>query len=455
MKLSPLTALSPLDGRYAAKTEILRPFFSEYALIRRRVIIEIRWLQFLAAESQISEVPELSPSTQKILEGIIEHFSEIDAERIKTIEQEIQHDVKAVEYFLKEKLQEHPELKKISEFVHFGCTSEDINNLAYALMLRESREKLLLPLMEELNSQLQKMAHDYADIAILARTHGQAATPTTLGKEFANVVARLRRQHHQFSQVDIMGKFNGAVGNFNAHYVTYPSINWPELSRRFVTTLGIQYNAYTTQIEPHDYIAEFCDVVARFNTILIDLSRDIWAYISLGYFRQHVISGEVGSSTMPHKVNPILFENAEGNASLANALLQFLAQRLPVSRWQRDLVDSTLLRNLGSAIGYSIIAWQAIAQGLKKLAVNETVIAADLEQQWAILAEPIQTLMRKYGIEQPYEKLKALTRGKAFDQQTLHQFIDSLDLPNEIKQQLFALTPSTYLGYAPQLARTL
>ncbi len=453
MKLSSLTAISPIDGRYAAKTEELRAICSEYAFLRRRVFVEIRWLIALAENPDISEIPLLSPSAHAFLEAIANHFNETDAKRIKAIELQTKHDMKAVEYFIKERLQENPELKKISEFVHFACTSEDINNLSYALMLKEVRESSLLPLMDELIKSLGQLAHEYADVAMLARTHGQPATPTTVGKEIANFVARLKRQKQQYEMIFVMGKINGAVGNFNAHHVTYPEIDWLAFTENFVVSLGLSYNAYTTQIEPHDYIAEYCDALARFNTILIDLSRDMWGYISLAYFRQKISTEEVGSSTMPHKVNPIHFENAEGNLGLANAILQFLSNRLPISRWQRDLVDSTVLRNLGVAIGYSTIAWQSLLHGLQRLTIDNAAITADLEQNWVILSEPIQTMMRRYGIEKPYEALKALTQGKTVSQATLLHFIDTLEIPDEAKQRLRALTPATYLGYATQLAK--
>lgn len=453
MELSSLSAISPIDGRYGDKTSGLRPIFSEYGLIRMRLLVELRWLEALAAQPQITEVPPLSLHAKQLIENILEQFQETDARRIKNIEQTTNHDVKAVEYFIKERFVPHEELAKMSEFVHFACTSEDINNLAYALMLQTARLQCLLPLMDEIISFLTQQAHHYADVAMLARTHGQAATPTTVGKELANVVARLKRQREQFIAVQILGKMNGAVGNFNAHIVAYPEVDWLALSQQFVEGLGLSFNLYTTQIEPHDYIAEYCHVLERFNTILVDFSRDVWAYISLGYFKQRVVAQEVGSSTMPHKVNPIDFENAEGNLSLANALLQCLASRLPLSRWQRDLVDSTMLRNLGVAVAHSTIAYQSLLKGLNKLAVDEQIVKNDLNRYWAVLAEPIQTIMRRYGCENPYEKLKDLTRGQTVTQEILLSLIDSLNLPEEIKQKMKALTPENYLGIAGELAK--
>lgn len=453
MALSTLTAISPLDGRYATKTTLLRPIFSEYGLMRNRVKVEIYWLLALTECKEIKELKPLTLKAKKQCMALFEKFSETDAAAIKKIEQTTNHDVKAIEYFIKQAFAKQRDLAAISEFVHFACTSEDINNLAYALMLADAREQVLLPHLTHLMQQLTTLAHEYADTAMLSRTHGQPASPTTLGKELANVVARLRRQINQLETLTIPGKLNGAVGNFNAHQIAYPEVNWQKLAAAVVKNLGLEWNAYTTQIEPHDAIAEYCDVLARINTILIDFSRDIWSYISIGYFVQKANPNEVGSSTMPHKVNPIDFENAEGNLGLANAVLQHHASKLPISRWQRDLTDSTLLRNLGVAVGHAVIAYQALSGGIKKLAVNEAVIAADLDQNWAVLGEAIQTVMRRYGIPQPYEKLKALTRGKIIDQTILLQFIDQLDLPNKVKQQLKKLTPATYLGYAQKLAR--
>ncbi|MEN8108613.1 MAG: adenylosuccinate lyase [Pseudomonadota bacterium] len=455
MDLTQLTALSPVDGRYGSKTESLRPIFSEFGLIRHRVQVEVRWLQALAAEDAISEVPALGGHAGHVLNDIIEKFSEQDAQRVKNIERTTNHDVKAVEYFLKEKIAGNEELEAVSEFIHFACTSEDINNLAYALMLREARNQSLLPLMDDVIKAIAGLAHRYADEPMLARTHGQAASPTTVGKEMANVVARLHRQRDQLANVQILGKMNGAVGNYNAHLVAYPDIDWPALSQAFINDIGLEMNPYTTQIEPHDYMAELFDCQARFNTILIDFSRDIWAYISLGYFRQKTIAGEVGSSTMPHKVNPIDFENAEGNLGIANALLSHLAAKLPVSRWQRDLSDSTVLRNIGVAIGHVIIACESCLKGIGKLEVNNQRTAGDLDSSWEILAEAMQTVMRRYGIEKPYEKLKDLTRGQDVNQATLQAFIDGLDLPAAARAELSRLTPASYTGNASQQARDI
>lgn len=445
MKLSELSALSPLDGRYSEKTELLRLFFSESALMRYRILVEIRWLQCLK--------PELSSQAVNILENLFENFSEKDAERIKNIEKKTNHDVKAIEYFIKEKIEAHPELNKIREWVHFGCTSEDINNLAYGLMLKNAREQVVLPILDKLLEILQKFAHDYANIAMLSRTHGQKATPTTVGKEFANIYTRLHHQIQNFKIQKIYGKINGAVGNFNAHQVVFPEKNWPEMTQGFVENLGLSYQLYTTQIEPHDYLAEIFQNLSRVNNILIDLCRDIWGYISLEYFSQKAIPGETGSSTMPHKVNPIDFENAEGNCYLSNSLFNCLAEKLPVSRFQRDLVDSTLLRNMGVGIGYAIVAYQSILKGLNKIEINKAKISQELNQSWEILAEPVQMTMRAYNIDNAYEKLKELTRGKAsITQKQLHSFIDSLELPAEVKVKLKKLTPENYIGYAKILA---
>jgi adenylosuccinate lyase len=455
MQLTPLTAVSPIDGRYGAKTTDLREIFSEYGLIRHRVIVEIRWLQSLAENPSIAEVPRFSDQANRALEKLIEDFSEPDAERVKAIERTTNHDVKAVEYLIKERIAGLPELNAVSEFVHFACTSEDINNLSHGLMLQNGRDQILLPLADRLIEAIGSLANEHADLPMLSRTHGQPASPTTLGKEMANVVARLVRQREALAQVELLGKINGAVGNYNAHLVTYPDIDWPAHARRLVESLGLVWNPYTTQIEPHDYMAELFDALARFNTILVDFCRDIWAYIAIGYFRQRAIAGEVGSSTMPHKVNPIDFENAEGNLGLANAVLGHLAAKLPVSRWQRDLTDSTVLRNMGVGIAYSTIAWQSTLRGIGKLAVDEARIAGDLDHNWEVLAEPIQTVMRRYGIEQPYEKLKALTRGQRIDQVGLARFIDGLDLPAAAKEELKALTPAGYTGNAATQAREL
>ncbi len=455
MELNSLTAISPIDGRYVAKTADLRAIFSEYGLIRYRVMVEIRWLQSLAANPAITDIPQFSTAAQDRLEQIVQGFDEADAQRVKQIEQSTNHDVKAVEYLIKEKFTALAELEQHGEIVHFACTSEDINNLAHALMLRDGRAQLILPLADRLISAIQEFAHSYADHAMLARTHGQPASPTTLGKEMANVVARLRRQREQIASCPLLGKINGAVGNYNAHLAAYPEVDWAAHARRFVESLDIDWNPYTTQIEPHDYISELFDAIARFNTIVIDFCRDIWGYVSIGYFSQKTVAGEVGSSTMPHKVNPIDFENAEGNLGIANALLDHLARKLPVSRWQRDLTDSTVLRNMGVGLAYSSVAWTSTLRGITKLAVDPGRLAADLEANWEVLAEPIQTVMRRYGIEQPYEKLKELTRGQRVDQAGIESFIDELDLPDEVKQSLKALTPANYIGSATTQARDI
>jgi adenylosuccinate lyase len=455
MELSTLTAISPVDGRYGDKTANLRALFSEFALIRQRVRVEVRWLQALAQHAGIAEVPALSSHALNILEGITDNFSVEDAQRVKNIERTTNHDVKAVEYFLKEKIAGNAELEGLSEFFHFACTSEDINNLAYALMLREARTQALLPLMDELIDSLRARAHQYADQPMLARTHGQPASPTTLGKELANVVARLKRQRAQLVAVPLLGKINGAVGNYNAHLASYPELDWTSMARNFVTGLGLEWNAYTTQIEPHDYVAEFFDTLARFNTIVIDFCRDVWSYISIGYFKQKTVAGEVGSSTMPHKVNPIDFENAEGNLGIANALFDHLAAKLPISRWQRDLSDSTVLRNLGVGVAYSTIAYQSCLKGISKLEVDAQRLADDLNQNWEVLAEAIQTVMRRHGVEKPYEKLKELTRGQRLDRAAMHAFINTLALPDEAKARLLEMTPASYIGNAAQQARDI
>ena len=455
MELSTLTAISPIDGRYGDKTANLRALFSEFALIRQRVRVEVRWLQALAQHADIAEVPALSSHALNILDGIYDNFSVEDAQRVKNIERTTNHDVKAVEYFLKEKIAGNAELEALSEFFHFACTSEDINNLAYALMLREARTQALLPLMDELIDSLRARAHQYADQPMLARTHGQPASPTTLGKELANVVARLKRQRAQLVAVPLLGKINGAVGNYNAHLASYPELDWTTFARTFVTGLGLEWNAYTTQIEPHDYVAEYFDALARFNTIIIDFCRDVWSYISIGYFKQKTIAGEVGSSTMPHKVNPIDFENAEGNLGIANALFDHLAAKLPISRWQRDLSDSTVLRNLGVGVAYSTIAYQSCLKGIGKLEVNAQRLADDLDQNWEVLAEAIQTVMRRHGVEKPYEKLKELTRGQRLDRTAMQAFINTLALPDEVKKRLLEMTPASYIGNAAQQARDI
>ncbi|MCO6553032.1 MAG: adenylosuccinate lyase [Gilliamella sp.] len=448
MELSALTALSPIDGRYGDKTTELRTIFSEYGLLKYRVQVEVCWLQKLASQADILEVPTLSQSAINHLNQIVDQFSEQDASRIKEIEKTTNHDVKAVEYFLKEKVSTHEELHAINEFIHFACTSEDINNLSYALMLKTARETVLVPYWNKLIDKITSQAIDYRDLPLLSRTHGQPATPSTIGKEFANVAYRLKRQLQQLKSVEILGKINGATGNYNAHMVAYPQVNWHKFSEDFVSSLGLKWNPYTTQIEPHDYIAEFFDCVARFNTIMIDFDRDIWGYISLNHFKQKTIAGEIGSSTMPHKVNPIDFENSEGNLGIANAIMNHLGSKLPISRWQRDLTDSTVLRNLGVGIGYAIIAYQSTLKGLNKLEVNQDHLLEELNRNWEVLAEPIQTVMRRYGIEKPYEKLKELTRGKRVDAKGMQEFIDSLDLPESEKTRLKQLTPANYIGYA-------
>ena len=453
LELSPLTAVSPLDGRYANATRVLRPWFSEYGLIRLRVLVEVRWLQTLADHSKLKELAPLAPATVEQLRGLTEHFSVDDARRVKDIEATTNHDVKAIEYFLKEKVRGNRELEKAAEFIHFACTSEDINNLAYALMLKEARAAVLLPAMDKLITAIETRAVNHADQPMLARTHGQPATPTTLGKEMANVAQRLARARKQLADVEILGKINGAVGNYNAHLAAYPDVDWPALAKGFVENLGLTWNPYTTQIEPHDYIAEFMHTLARFDTVLIDFCRDAWGYISLGYFRQKVKAEEVGSSTMPHKVNPIDFENAEGNLGLANALAGHLAAKLPISRFQRDLTDSTVLRNLGACLGYALLAYSSCQRGIGKLEVDAARLAQDLDNNWEVLAEAVQTVMRRYGVPEPYEKLKALTRGKqGVTRATLHAFIDGLDIPAEAKKRLLALTPASYTGNAADQA---
>jgi adenylosuccinate lyase len=449
-----LVALSPLDGRYRAKVAALADHFSEYALIRQRIRIEIAWLEALAEEPGIAEVPPFDDATKAALAAIAAGFSADDARLVKEIERTTNHDVKAVEYWLKERIGTIPGAARCVEFVHFACTSEDINNLSHGLALAEARRDVLVPALAALIERLRGLAHANADVAMLARTHGQPATPTTLGKEIANVVARLERAITAFTHVVVKGKLNGAVGNYNAHFVAYPDVDWERLAARTVVKLGLEFNPYTTQIEPHDGIAEYCDAVARIDTILVDLDRDLWGYISLGYFRQKLREGEVGSSTMPHKVNPIDFENSEGNLGIANALLRHFSDKLPVSRWQRDLTDSTVLRNLGVALGHALLGWSALSQGLAKLDVDAARIAADLDANWEVLAEAIQTVMRRYGHDTPYEKLKALTRGKThMAPEALRAFIDGLDLPPEAKAALKALTPATYIGNAAELAR--
>ncbi|MGZ5001084.1 MAG: adenylosuccinate lyase [Methylomonas sp.] len=449
-----LTAISPIDGRYAGKVDALRPIFSEYGLIRYRVEVEVRWLQALAAETKIAEVPALSGSAIQLLNGIVANFSEADAQAVKDIEKTTNHDVKAVEYFLKTKIKDNTELNAVNEFIHFACTSEDINNLSYALMLKEGRD-LILAEIDATITAIKQLAMDSADQPMLSRTHGQSATPTTVGKEFANVVARMQRQRDQLAKVELLGKINGAVGNYNAHSVAYPDVDWAQFAQNFVESLGLTFNPYTIQIEPHDYMAEFFHALSRFNTILLDFNRDVWGYISLGYFKQKTIAGEVGSSTMPHKVNPIDFENSEGNLGLANAVFGFLAEKLPVSRWQRDLTDSTVLRNIGVGIAHTSIAIQSTLKGISKLEINPTLIDQDLDQNWEVLAEPIQTVMRRYGIEKPYEKLKELTRGQRVTGEGMRAFVEKLEIPAQAKAELLALTPHGYTGYAAYLAKKI
>ena len=452
---SALLALSPLDGRYAGKADALRPVFSEYGLIRARVKVEVEWLIALAAEPAITELAPFDANQAARLQSLASDFSLADAQRVKEIERTTNHDVKAVEYFIKERLKDEASLAQALEFVHFACTSEDINNLSYALLISEARQSVLLPQLDALIQALRTLAHDHAALPMLSRTHGQSASPTTVGKEIANVVARLQRQGEQLAAISITGKINGAVGNYNAHVASYPDVDWPQFARRFVESLGEEFNPYTTQIEPHDYIAEICDAQKRIGTIAIDLCRDMWGYIALGYFRQAVKAGEVGSSTMPHKVNPIDFENAEGNFGIANALLEHFAAKLPVSRWQRDLTDSTVLRALGTAFGHALIGIDALLRGLGKLSPNPERLAADLDASWEVLAEAVQTVMRRYGLPHPYEQLKALTRGHGITEQAIRSFIESLDLPADDRRRLLTMTPASYTGLAERLARDI
>ncbi|PCK03468.1 MAG: adenylosuccinate lyase [Alteromonadaceae bacterium] len=455
MDLSTLSAVSPIDGRYGNKTDELRPIFSEYGLIRFRVEVEVRWLQQLAQHSAITEVPTLSTEANERLNQIVDNFSESDAQAIKDIEATTNHDVKAVEYFIKQQFESQAELKAASEFVHFACTSEDINNLSHGLMLKAGRDKVIVPQMQSIVDAISALAIEYADIPMLSRTHGQTASPSTMGKEFANVAARLCRQLQQIKQTSILGKINGAVGNYNAHLSAYPEIDWAANAKQFVEGLGLTLNPYTTQIEPHDYIAELFDAICRFNTILLDFDRDVWGYISMGFFKQRTVEGEVGSSTMPHKVNPIDFENSEGNLGIANAVMNHLAAKLPVSRWQRDLTDSTVLRNMGVGLAYSVIAYAAAQKGIGKLQINTARLAADLDNAWEVLAEPIQTVMRRYGIEKPYEKLKALTRGNTINQDVISEFIDTLEIPDTAKESLKSMTPASYIGNADSQAKEI
>jgi len=456
MALSSLTALSPLDGRYSSKVEPLRQYFSELALIRYRMMIEIEWLQALAAEPVLLEVPEFSAATVKELDAIVTGFSEPDGAAVKTIEARTNHDVKAIEYFLKERLAGNAEIAKVAEFIHFACTSEDVNNLCHALMLKAARDDVMLPALDRIIWRLTAMAHELADAAMLAHTHGQPASPTTLGKEMANVVARLKRARQRIAGIKLLGKINGAVGNYNAHMVAYPEIDWEKFARSFVESLGLEFNPYTIQIEPHDAIAELFDAYARANTIMLDLDRDIWGYISLGYFTQKTKAGEVGSSTMPHKVNPIDFENSEGNFGIANALLRHMSEKLPVSRWQRDLTDSTVLRNMGTALGYTLLAYDSLLKGLGKLEANYTMLSSDLDANWDVLAEPVQTVLRRYGVSGAYELLKDLTRGKGgITRESLHEFIKTLEIPESAKNSLLELRPATYVGKAIELAKKI
>jgi len=454
MSLTTLNALSPLDGRYQTKLDALRPYFSEYALIKHRAWVEVEWLKALAAAKELAEIAPFSAETISELNQAIAHFSEADASQVKAIEARTNHDVKALEYWLKEKFDGNPEIKKASEFIHFACTSEDINNLSHGLMLKSARDAVMLPFLADLMARLSELSQQLANQPMLSRTHGQTASPTTMGKELANVLYRLQRQQKQLQSNDILGKINGAVGNFNAHLSAYPHFDWESFAKQFVEGLGLTYNPMTIQIEPHDYMAELYDTLARINTILIDLNRDIWGYISVGYFKQKVKAGEIGSSTMPHKVNPIDFENSEGNLGLANAVLRHMAEKLPISRWQRDLTDSTVLRNMGVAFGYTLLGYDSCLRGLNKLEINPEKLAQDLDASWEVLAEPIQTVMRRYGIENPYEQLKELTRGKGgINKASLHSFISGLNIPADAKQALLEMTPASYIGKAVELAK--
>ena len=456
MSLTTLNALSPLDGRYQSKLDALRPYFSEYALIKHRAWVEVEWLKALSAAPELQEIAPFSVDTIKELDAAITNFSEADATQVKAIEARTNHDVKALEYWLKERFDGNLEVKKASEFIHFACTSEDINNLSHGLMLKTARDNVMLPFLASVIARLTELSHQLADTPMLSRTHGQTASPTTVGKEFANVVYRLCRQQTQLQNNEILGKINGAVGNFNAHLSAYPDFDWESFAKNFVQNLGLNYNPYTIQIEPHDYMAELYDTLSRINTILIDINRDIWSYISVGYFKQKVKAGEIGSSTMPHKVNPIDFENSEGNLGLANAVLRHMAEKLPISRWQRDLTDSTVLRNMGVAFGYTLLGYDSCLRGLNKLEANFEKLAADLDNSWEVLAEPIQTVMRRYGIENPYEQLKELTRGKGgINKQSLHVFIQTLKIPTDAKQLLLEMTPASYVGKAAELAKNI
>jgi adenylosuccinate lyase len=453
MDLTSITAISPIDGRYADKTKALRPYFSEYGLLRARVEVELRWLHLLGANADIAEVPKLSDEAETFINDMIANFSVEDAAEIKEIERTTNHDVKAVEYFIKRKFEANEELNKVSEFVHFACTSEDINNTSYGIMVKQARDEVILPEMDTLIAALRKLALEHVETPMMSRTHGQPASPTTLGKELANVVQRLELQRTHVAAVILYGKMNGAVGNYNAHLSAYPDIDWPMMANAFVTGLGLRWNKFTTQIEPHDYMAELFQAMIRFNTVLLDFCRDVWSYISIGYFKQKTVKGEIGSSTMPHKVNPIDFENAEGNLGIANAVFDHLAMKLPVSRWQRDLTDSTVLRNLGVGFAHSVLALSSALKGIGKLEAAPEVMAKDLDENWELLAEPIQTVMRRYGIENPYEKLKDLTRGQRVNKQIMQEFIDNLDMPEEAKTSLKALTPANYIGNAVEQAK--
>ena len=450
-----LLSLSPLDGRYAAKLDALRPQFSEYGLIRRRLQVEIEWLKALAAEPHFAEIPSFSAATVAVLDQLVADFTPAQAAEVKEIEAVTNHDVKALEYWIKQKLVDHAEVMRVSEFIHFACTSEDINNLSHALMLKAARDEVMLPMLERVIARLRELAHAHAEVPMMARTHGQPATPTTLGKEVANVIHRLERAYRQIAAVSLLGKINGAVGNYNAHLAAYPHFDWETFARCFVESLGLEFNPYTIQIEPHDAMAELFDAFARANTILIDFDRDVWGYISLGIFRQKLKAGEIGSSTMPHKVNPIDFENSEGNLGLANALLRHLSEKLPVSRWQRDLTDSTVLRNMGVALGYSLLAYDSLLRGLGKLEADAGQLQRELDANWELLAEPIQTVMRRYGIANPYEKLKDLTRGHRVSREGMQHFVESLEIPAEAKAELLKLTPWDYTGKAAELARRI
>ena len=455
MSYDALTALSPLDGRYAAKVDALRPQFSEYGLIRRRLQVEIEWLKALAAEPYFTEIPAFSPATVAALDALVTDFGVGQAAEVKEIEAVTNHDVKALEYWIKKKLADNAEVMGVSEFIHFACTSEDINNLSHALMLKAARDEVLLPALDRVIARLRDLAHEHAALPMMARTHGQPATPTTVGKEMANVVARLDRARKQIAAVSLLGKINGAVGNYNAHLAAYPGYDWEGFAKRFVESFGLEFNAYTIQIEPHDSMAELFDAFARANTILIDFDRDVWGYISLGFFKQKLKAGEVGSSTMPHKVNPIDFENSEGNLGLANALLRHLSEKLPISRWQRDLTDSTVLRNMGVALGYALLAYDSLLRGLGKLEADADRLCTDLDANWELLAEPIQTVMRRYGVANPYEKLKELTRGNRISREGMQSFVQSLEIPEEAKAELLKLTPWDYTGKAAELAKRI